>query len=444
MWHQESSCTGVDEHDLGRPGSGPAGPRGHQGGRAPAARAASSASVVARVPPSCETRDAHAAALRVLGRVERLARHDRGGHRRRAPPRAAPRSPSRRARTSRSPTTVTGRPASCASRTVPASAVTPSGGESSSARTSAGCAATISSVTHGGPARNSGNSSVCQSSRSEAVEARADRVGDLLRGAPARRSAGAKRRATRAAAAPARPASRAPWASLRDGARVLLQHVRGELDGGRAGPSRRAPRRPPDGRRAAPARRRAGARARARAGSGPRARRCPAWPGRRRSSTDGRRRWRRGGASGRPGLEERRGDLAGHDHAAERQVAGRDALGERDQVRPHVLPALDPEPGAEPAEAADHAVDDQQDAVLGAQVGDALDVARRAAGGRRRRRSPARRRTRPRGRARRAGSRPRAPAASRTARSRRPPISGPQLVTLASMPPMLVPKPCVP
>ena len=41
----------------------------------------------------------------------------------------------------------------------------------------------------------------------------------------------------------------------------------------------------------------------------------------------------------------------------------------------HVLPALDPEPRAEPAEAADHAVDHEQHAVLGAQVGDALDVA---------------------------------------------------------------------
>src|SRR3712207_8339118 len=37
----------------------------------------------------------------------------------------------------------------------------------------------------------------------------------------------------------------------------------------------------------------------------------------------------------------------------------------RDHVRAHVLPALDPVPGAEPAEAADHAVDDEQDPVLG-------------------------------------------------------------------------------
>ena len=71
----------------------------------------------------------------------------------------------------------------------------------------------------------------------------------------------------------------------------------------------------------------------------------------------------------------RRGDLVARDHAAERDIAGRDALGERDHRRLDVLPALDAEPRPEPAEAADHGVDHEQDPVLGAQVGDALDVA---------------------------------------------------------------------
>ena len=117
--------------------------------------------------------------------------------------------------------------------------------------------------------------------------------------------------------------------------------------------------------------------------------------------------------------EERRGDRAVDDHAAERQVAARHALGERDHVGPHLGPALDPEPRAEPAEGADHRVDDEQDPVLGAQVGDALDVALRRAGTRRRRRSPARRRRPRRARARRAGS----PARARAASRRRPPRS---------------------
>ena len=51
------------------------------------------------------------------------------------------------------PTTVTGPEAS---RTAAASSATPSGGESSTDRASAGCAATISSMIHGGPSRSSG------------------------------------------------------------------------------------------------------------------------------------------------------------------------------------------------------------------------------------------------------------------------------------------------
>src|SRR3712207_7642715 len=55
-----------------------------------------------------------------------------------------------------------------------------------------------------------------------------------------------------------------------------------------------------------------------------------------------------------------------------RQVAARDALGERDEVRTDLRPALHPEPRPEPAERADHRVDHQQDPVLGAQVGHAV------------------------------------------------------------------------
>ncbi len=74
-------------------------------------------------------------------------------------------------------------------------------------------------------------------------------------------------------------------------------------------------------------------------------------------------------------LEERRGHGAVDDHAAERQEAARHALGERDHGRLDARPALDPEPRPEAAEGADHGVGDEQDPVLLAQVGDALDVA---------------------------------------------------------------------
>ena len=96
--------------------------------------------------------------------------------------------------------------------------------------------------------------------------------------------------------------------------------------------------------------------------SGPRARRCRARPARPRSSSGGRRRWRRGAASAPPASAKNgAATCAGDDHAAEREVAGGHALGERDHVGPDVLPALDPEPRAEPAEGADHRVDDEQD-----------------------------------------------------------------------------------
>ena len=112
---------------------------------------------------------------------------------------------------------------------------------------------------------------------------------------------------------------------------------------------------------------------------------------------------RRGAARRRPGSSQNgAATLLGDHHAAERQVAAGDALRERDHVG-HDVPALDPEPGAQAAEAADHRVDDEQDAVLAADAGDRLEVAVGGEVGRRRRRSPARRRTprRARGRSRR-------------------------------------------
>ena len=75
-------------------------------------------------------------------------------------------------------------------------------------------------------------------------------------------------------------------------------------------------------------------------------------------------------------LDERGRDGVGHEHAAERDVRRADALGERDDVGADVV-ALGPEPVAEPAEAADDLVGDQQDAVLVADLADALAVALR-------------------------------------------------------------------
>src|SRR3954467_6107068 len=64
------------------------------------------------------------------------------------------------------------------------------------------------------------------------------------------------------------------------------------------------------------------------------------------------------------------------DDAAERQVAARDALREADHVRPDAE-ALGGEPGAEAAEGVDDRVDDEEEARAPAELGDALDVARR-------------------------------------------------------------------
>ena len=72
---------------------------------------------------------------------------------------------------------------------------------------------------------------------------------------------------------------------------------------------------------------------------------------------------------------ERLGNPIGHDHAAQREVPARHALGEDDHVGVGV-PALNAVPGAESSEAADHGVHDEQHVVAGAQRGDALDVAR--------------------------------------------------------------------
>ena len=83
--------------------------------------------------------------------------------------------------------------------------------------------------------------------------------------------------------------------------------------------------------------------------------------------------WRSNGPPGRP--PERLGDAVRDDHAAERQVAARHALGEHDHVGLHA-PALDPEPRSEPAEAADNGVDDQQHTGPLADRRHALHVAR--------------------------------------------------------------------
>ncbi len=73
---------------------------------------------------------------------------------------------------------------------------------------------------------------------------------------------------------------------------------------------------------------------------------------------------------------EGRGDGVGDQHATERHVAGVHALGEGDQVRGD-RPVVDGEPLPAAAEPAHHLVGDQQDAVLVADLPDALEVARR-------------------------------------------------------------------
>ena len=62
------------------------------------------------------------------------------------------------------------------------------------------------------------------------------------------------------------------------------------------------------------------------------------------------------------------------DHAAERQVSARDRLGERHQVGRDAV-VVGGEPRAEPAEAGDHLVEDQQRAALVAQLPQTLQIA---------------------------------------------------------------------
>ena len=79
---------------------------------------------------------------------------------------------------------------------------------------------------------------------------------------------------------------------------------------------------------------------------------------------------------GPPGLTpERLGDALGDHDPAQREIAAGHALGEHDHVRLDA-PALDPEPGAEATEGADHCIDDEQGAGAPAQIGDAFDVSR--------------------------------------------------------------------
>ncbi len=149
MWHHESSCLGVT---ITRSASIAPGRLVTSAVVAPPAAAASSASAVARVPPSCET------PMQTPPRCGRSAASSDwrattfGGQ----PPPSASSTSAAIASAPCSevphPTTVTSSPL----RIAAARSVRPSGGDSSSSRASAGCAATISSVTHGGPERSSG------------------------------------------------------------------------------------------------------------------------------------------------------------------------------------------------------------------------------------------------------------------------------------------------
>ena len=78
---------------------------------------------------------------------------------------------------------------------------------------------------------------------------------------------------------------------------------------------------------------------------------------------------------GRPRVERLHQRVADQ-HAAQRRVARRHALGEGDDVRLVLVP-LRPEVIAEPAERADHLVGDQQHAVPVADLPDPLEVAGR-------------------------------------------------------------------
>ena len=71
---------------------------------------------------------------------------------------------------------------------------------------------------------------------------------------------------------------------------------------------------------------------------------------------------------------ERRGDLARDDRGPERRVAARDALRDRQDVGRRA-PVVEAEHAARPAEPGDHLVDDQEDAVAGADVAQRREVA---------------------------------------------------------------------
>ena len=81
--------------------------------------------------------------------------------------------------------------------------------------------------------------------------------------------------------------------------------------------------------------------------------------------------WRNGAASSSP---ERLAHAPGDDHGAERHVAGADPLRAGHQVRGEAV-ALAAEPAAEPSEAGDHLVGDEQDAALAADPLDRRPVA---------------------------------------------------------------------
>ncbi len=83
-------------------------------------------------------------------------------------------------------------------------------------------------------------------------------------------------------------------------------------------------------------------------------------------------------------------DALAHQHAAHRHRARRDALGKRDHVGDDAI-ALGGEGIAEAAEAGDHLVEDQQDAVLVADRAQPLRDSLSAAAARRSRPRPARR-----------------------------------------------------
>ena len=269
MWHHESSCTGVTSTCCaGRRRSRRAGRdqrrhRAARGGRLERQR---------RRPRAAVVRDRRCRRRRAAGARPRRATAAR------PPPAASPAAQRLLDQRGDRHRAVLGRPAADhRDRLARVDGRADRGGHvgqpvgrrrRAASRASAGCAATISSVIHGGPARSSGNSSVCQAG--SATGPRRSRPARNPSAICSRCSRSHDQRRRHGERAEQRPQQHARLARARrdlgDGGRIALERLRRELDGGQqAEPGAHLGDRRMR-RRAAPARRPARPRARARAG----------------------------------------------------------------------------------------------------------------------------------------------------------------------------------